>query len=128
MPANDRGTGPATSESPDPSANQSGQAVHVAPSAFFRVGSTAAFFAAADQDSAPAATGVVDEFEGEEDGIEDVFRRKLAGLRRMHPRDRAAALRAARLERLLSLRVLRERRAAQRRLRHALLQHGVRPP
>lgn len=63
-----------------------------------------------------------DEDEGAVREINQLFRRRLAGLRRL-PRDQKAhALRAAREWRRQALRALKERRAADRHARHTLRQ------
>jgi hypothetical protein len=62
----------------------------------------------------------------EDDGavleINQLFRRRLAGLRRLPRHQRAGALRAARDWRRQALGALKERRAAERRARHLLRQ------
>jgi hypothetical protein len=54
--------------------------------------------------------------------INDLFRRRLTGLRRLPRHDRSHALRAAREWRRLALKALREKRAAERHARHRLRQ------
>jgi hypothetical protein len=64
----------------------------------------------------------LEEDEGAVLEINQLFRRRLAGLRRLPRHQRADALRAARDWRRQSLRALKERRAAERRARHLLRQ------
>jgi hypothetical protein len=52
-------------------------------------------------------------------GIEEEFRRKLAGLRRLPREARAHALRAAQADRQMAVRLLRDRRDRARRSRLA---------
>jgi len=61
-----------------------------------------------------------DELDGAGDGIEEEYRRRLAGLRRLPRRERSAALKAAREERMAALKQLRERRAIDRHARYML--------
>jgi len=61
-----------------------------------------------------------DPYAGAELEIEDEYRRKLAALRRLPKRDRAAALRNARESRQLALRLLHERLARARQARRVL--------
>ena len=57
--------------------------------------------------------------DGEMQGIEEEFRRKIAGLRRLPREAKAHALRAARADREMALRLLRDRRDSARRSRLA---------
>lgn len=101
---NNRGTGPATSASPDSSApyNRSRSSrPDTAPGE-------------ATLDLEPENAG---EFEAAEREIEADFRRRIAGLRRMPRRDRPHALRTAREQRQLALLALHERRARDRHAR-----------
>lgn len=61
--------------------------------------------------------------EQDDDGaaeIEAEFRRRIMGLRRLRPYERAGAVRAARNWKTLALRALREKRAANRSARRML--------
>lgn len=62
------------------------------------------------------------EGEAEEIEIETVFRRKIAGLRRLPKRERPSARKAARDWRIRALKALREQRARDRQARHILRQ------
>jgi hypothetical protein len=61
-------------------------------------------------------------------GIDETFRRKLAGIRRLPKHERAAARRAAMDERAMALAALRRKREATRQFRRFLLRlHGLIP-
>lgn len=62
----------------------------------------------------------IDPDEGAEGEIEKIFRRKIAGLRRLPRRERPAAVQAAKDTRMLALKALREKRARERAAQHAL--------
>jgi hypothetical protein len=57
--------------------------------------------------------------EGAEGEIEKIFRRKIAGLRRLPRRERPAAVQAAKDTRMLALKALRNKRARERAAQHA---------
>jgi hypothetical protein len=101
---NSRGTGPATSASPDSLASDTGS----------RPSRPDTAPGEATLDLEPDNAG---EFEAAEREIEADFRRRIAGLRRMPRRDRPYALRAAREQRQLALIALHERRACDRHAR-----------
>jgi hypothetical protein len=69
----------------------------------------------------------LEEDEGAVREIDQLFRRRLAGLRRLPRHQRAQALRAAREWRRQALRALKERRAAERHARHLLRQQLHKP-
>jgi len=79
----------------------------------------AAIEATARHSASPVGKNV-EEDEGAELEIEDEFRRKLAGLRRLPRHERPHALRAAKDTRLHALRILREKRAWARRAQRTL--------
>ena len=64
----------------------------------------------------------LEEDEGAVREITELYRRRLAGLRRMPRYQRAHALRAAREWRRQALRALKEKRASERHARHLLRQ------
>lgn len=120
---NRRGTGPATSVSPVSLANkidempESRAPLH--PRLHLVKTATEVTRASPRLDLSAA---IVDE--GAETEIDSVFRRAIAGLRRLPRRERPHALRAARDARTLALKALREKRARERdadRIRRTVL-------
>jgi hypothetical protein len=117
----DRGTGPATPVSPVHLASKTGEADEkrcetVARLRFDR----ATLIEVTRQDDPWPELEPLEEDEGAVRDINEVFRRKLMGLRRLRRYERPHALRAAREARLLALKALKEKRATERHARHAL--------
>jgi hypothetical protein len=118
---NNRGIRPATPASPDYPAQEIRRSseAQFGSVPFWLLGRVAAHETTYREDHSLMPEPIEDS-EGEEREIEEVFRRKIAGLRRLPRRDRAAALRAAREWRAFALRALREKRAGLRYARHLL--------
>jgi len=126
---NSRGTGPATPGSPAYLATQ----VTDEPQKQTTAAGWSRFDKAVRQEVTmhfvrPLEIPSMDEDEESSVDIDATFQRKVAGLRYLPPRARAAAYRAARDERDLALRGLRERRAARSHFRKLLLQHAAPTP
>ena len=117
---NNRGTRPATPVSPDYPARENNRHTETQPVAIL-----AKFGSAATNEVTRRAADPVefDEFESETSGAEvdiaTAYRRKLAGLRYLSKRERPHARRAAHEWRIAALKALREKRAVERRARHA---------
>lgn len=108
-----RGTGPiATLVSPASSAKATG--IKTEPSSSARVPPPPTPIRLAQDDVREESMGPIEETDDEAFEIELEFRRKVAGLRRLPKRERAAALRAAREWYALALQALRERKAGKR--------------
>lgn len=78
--------------------------------------------------SEPIGFGPTEDTDDEAFAIEQEFGRRLAGLRRLPRRERAAALRAAREWRVLALKALRERKAGERYARYLAWQAQLQTP
>jgi len=114
---NDRGTGPATSVSPDALANEQSRS-----DKFLAVARTIFSSAAAielTQQDYPSLGSEATEDDGTTE-IQDTFRRMLMGLRQLPRQERAQALRAAQEWRLYALNAVREKRARDRYARYML--------
>jgi hypothetical protein len=111
----DRGTGPATSASPDYPASKSNHETEREPDAPPRLKFSAG--AAIEITRRRASSPEFDareEGEAEEIAIDMEYRQRLAGLRHLPRREKPHALRAAREWRRAALKALREKRAAER--------------
>lgn len=117
---NKRGAGPATSVSPVYLASRKAEASENRTPSFVRrfLSRAAAEVTRADRERPdPPFT---DPDEGAESEIEMIFRRTVAGLRRLPRHERPTAVRAAKDARLLALKALREKRASARTADHML--------
>jgi hypothetical protein len=116
----DRGTEPAALVSPDSQANKNSETIAPQSAAIMR----SSFRMAAAIDLARRSPAKDNKYEIEDDAsdldIEAEFRRRLSALRRMPQRDRAHALRAAKTQRQVALKVLQEKRAYDRARKYAL--------
>jgi hypothetical protein len=118
---NDRGTGPATLVSPEFPAIKSDEQPERHSDAFVRSAPTAITTPEPTKDPLPpSGEEEIEEGAGMERDIEDEFRRRLAGLRRLPRAARPHALQLAREWRQLALNGLRDKRAGARHARRAL--------
>jgi|HubBroStandDraft_1064217.scaffolds.fasta_scaffold472554_1 hypothetical protein len=119
----DRGTGLAALRSPADQASTSERSLGEPPIGCARSAWHSA--AALETTRRAAALPELEPLEADDGAVLEInqqFRRRLAGLRRLPRHQRADALRAARDWRRQALRALKERRAAERRARHLLRQ------
>lgn len=119
----DRGIGLAALRSPEEKASTSERSLDRAPIVCAR----SAWHSAAALETAhrPAHSPELEPLEGDEGTVLEInqlFRRRLAGLRRLPRHQKADALRAARDWRRQALRAIKDRRAAERHARHLLRQ------
>lgn len=113
--ANDRGTRSAAPVSPDyPAKTNSRRTGRAAARSIFK---RAAVGIAGRRRWSRPALEAGDEFAGAEAGIEDAFHRALMSLRHLPRHERSHALRAAKEQRLLALRSLRDDRGRARNAR-----------
>jgi hypothetical protein len=112
---NDRGTGPATSVSPAHSASEIDK-----PPKYLPAAPSVSPLESELPRSPSVEAEAFDEGDAAEMDIENEFRRKLMGLRRLRRRERAQALRAAREWRSFALNALREKRLRERQARYML--------
>lgn len=124
---NDRGTGPATPESPANLASEAGRPIE------FPSPTRARFHYAGMTEVTRGGSPWIGCEPVDDDGpaeaeIETAFRLKLMGARRLPRHERSQARRAAREWRQLALRALREKRARERYARYALWRMQQPPP
>jgi hypothetical protein len=118
---NKRGTGPATSESPDYPAHTTKQSSDRPSDVLARLTLRPSAVIEVTKRHAPAlAPEPFEDGVGAELEIDAEYQRRLAGLRRLPRHERAAALRLAREWRQLALRALREKRATARHAARSL--------
>ena len=118
-PGSDRGKRPAALLSPDYLAKEKTERpTDQLPHRVSRKFGAAVLSELTERDRALPESDAV-EGEAEEIEIETVFRRKIAGLRRLPKRDRPSARKAAQEWRIRALKALREQRARDRLARHS---------
>jgi hypothetical protein len=115
---NDRGTGPATSVSPAPSAHENDKAIEYRSLVESKLSATESELQLLPMPSIE----LVDEDDAADVDIDTIFKRKLMGLRLLPRRERAQAYRAAKEWRRAALKALGEKRRCDRHARYMLRQ------